>query len=99
MSVNKMEPGSLEKELLDLVIEVCNVEDIPEEDIAPDAPLIGPESPLMLDSLDSVEIVVAIQSRYNIRIDNQRLARRILTSIKTLADFVRSESQEKSIQP
>lgn len=88
-----MVTDSLEKELLDLIIEVCNVEDLPEEEIKPDDPLIGPDSPLLLDSLDSVEIVVAIQSQYNIRIDNQRLARRILKSIKTLADFVRSETQ------
>ncbi|NLD37058.1 MAG: acyl carrier protein [Desulfatiglans sp.] len=90
-----MEAGSLEKEILDLIIEVCNVEDIPEKEIKPDDPLIGPDSPLMLDSLDSVEIVVAIQSQYTVRIDNQRLARRILKSLKTLADFVRSETQDR----
>ena len=90
-----MIPGSLEKELLELIIEVCNVEDLPEEEIKPDDPLIGPDSPLLLDSLDSVEIVVAIQAQYNVRIDNQRLARRTLKSIKTLADFIRSEPGEK----
>lgn len=84
--------GSLEKRLLDLIIKVCNVEDLPEEEIKPDDPLIGPDSPLLLDSLDSVEIVVAIQAEFNVRIDNQKLARNILRSLKTLADFIRSET-------
>ena len=87
-----MVQGSLEKELLDLIIRVCNVEDLPEEDIKPDDPLIGPDSPLLLDSLDSVEIVVAVQAEYNVRIDNQKLARRMFKSLKTLADFIRSET-------
>ncbi len=85
--------GSLEKRLLDLIIKVCNVEDLPEEEIKPDDPLIGPDSPLLLDSLDSVEIVVAIQAEFNVRIDNQKLARNILRSLKTLADFIRSETR------
>lgn len=90
-----MVKDSLENDLLNLIIEICNVEDIPEEVINPDDPLIGPDSPLLLDSLDSVEIVVAVQAEYNVRIDNQKLARHILKSLKTLADFIRSETQGK----
>ncbi len=85
----------LEKELLDLIIRVCNVEDVPEGGIDPDAPLTGPDSPLFLDSLDSVEIVVAIQAEYDIRIGNQKMARRILKTLRTLTDFIRSETQDK----
>ena len=90
-----MEKDLLEKELLDLIISVCNVEDIPEEGVDPDDPLTGPDSPLFLDSLDSVEIVVAIQSEYNIRIGNQKMARRILKTLRSLTDFIRSETQGK----
>lgn len=88
-----MVSGSLEKEIVDLIIDVCNVEDLPEKEIKPDDPLLGPDSPLMLDSLDAVEIIVAIQAKYQVRIDSQRMARRILKSFKTLADFIRSETQ------
>ena len=90
-----MVQDALEKELLDLIIRVCNVEDVPEEGINPDEPLTGPDSPLMLDSLDSVEIVVAIQAEYNIRIGNQKMARRILKTLRSLTDFIRSETQGK----
>ena len=93
---NKMVQDSLEKELLDLIVEVCNVEDFPEGGIDSDAPLTGPDSPLHLDSLDSVEIVVAVQTQYNVRIDNQKLARRILKTLNSLADFIRSETQDQS---
>ncbi len=88
---------TLEKELQDLIIKVCDVEDVDENNINPEDPLIGPDSPLMLDSLDAVEIVVAIQHKYNIRMDNQKIARKILKSIKTLADFIRSETGDKKL--
>lgn len=94
-STKKMVQDSLEKEILDLIIEVCNVEEFPEGGIGSDAPLTGPDSPLHLDSLDSVEIVVAVQAQYNVRIDNQRLARRVLKTLKSLADFIRSETQDQ----
>ena len=81
----------LEEELFDMIVDVCDVEMAAEEEVAWDAPLIGPDSPMMLDSLDAVEIIVAIQTKYNIRISNQKMARKILKTIRTLADFVQNE--------
>ena len=40
-----------------MIIEVCNIIDPVPEDLSPDDPLIGSESPLGLDSLDAVELV------------------------------------------
>jgi acyl carrier protein len=79
---------ALEKELLELIIDICR---IPGESppITPDTPLIGPESPLGIDSLDAVEIVVAVQKKYHVRIDAEKTARQVLQSLRTLADFIR----------
>jgi acyl carrier protein len=83
----------LEKELLDAIIETCDImEDIP-EDLSPedplfDAPLIGPDSILGLDSLDAVEIVVMIQDKYGIRIQGKDQGQQILLSLRTLANYV-----------
>jgi len=81
----------LEKKLLTTIVELCNVqEDIP-DDFPMDAPLVGPDSLLGLDSLDAVEIVVMVQDVYGLRIDTQDQAREILSTIKTLADYIREK--------
>lgn len=84
---------SLEQELSDMIIDVCRVTDPALEDITPDAPLIGPDSPYGLDSLDAVEVVVAVQRKYNIRIEAQETSREVLRSLKTLATFIRSQQK------
>ena len=85
---------SLEYELIKLVIKQCNVEGIRAEEVALDQPIIGPESPLDLDSLDALEIVVAVQKHYNVRIGGENISREILQSFTALANFIR-QSQQK----
>ncbi len=88
-----MEPLSedgLERELRDMVVEVCSVEDAP-EDVFADAPIVGPDSPWELDSLDAVELIVEVQKRYDVRIGGQETGRELLRSLRTLADFIRKE--------
>ena len=81
---------NLEQELRDLIVDSCNIPDAPEE-VFPDAPLIGPDSPWGLDSLDAVEIVVAVQKAYEVRIGGQETSREVLASLRTLAEFIRKE--------
>jgi len=90
---------ALEKELCELVISTCRVTDAPAEDPDPDAPLIGPESMFGLDSLDAVEIVVAVHRKYNVRIDAQETSRQVLQSLRTLAAFVRSRREDATPAP
>ena len=80
---------NLEHELLELIIDLCNIEDILPGDVPVDAPLIGPESPLGLDSLDAVEVVVAVQKDYGVRIGGKSSSREVLQSISALAAFIR----------
>ena len=84
-------PGSqdeqLKFELKKLIIQACNKELEP-ADIADDASLIGSRSALGLDSLDVLQVNVAILNRYQRRIDDSKHARRIMKSINTLADFI-----------
>ena len=82
----------LEQELVEMIVEACDVPEPLPEDFGPDAVLIGPESPLGLDSLDAVEIIVTVQMRYGIRIDAERIGRTILQTVGTLADFIRKET-------
>jgi len=81
---------ALEKELCAMILEICRVQTPPPAELSPDTPLIGPESPFGFDSLDAVEIVVAVQRKYNVRIDSQETSRRVLRSLRTLAEFLRA---------
>ncbi len=72
------------QELIDLIVETCNItEEIPKE-LPPDAVLFGPDSSFGLDSLDAVEIAVAIQRKYGIRVTD----RNVFQSLGSLAQYV-----------
>lgn len=87
--------ANLEQELAALIIDFCNIEDTLPEEVPWDVPLIGPESPFGLDSLDAVEIVVAVQKRYGARIGMDESSRTALASLTALADFVRCERKDQ----
>jgi acyl carrier protein len=86
-----MMPDNLEIELITLIIDICNIEDVLPEQVSFDAPLIGPESPLGLDSLDAVEVVVAVQKKFDVRIGGKNSSREVLETVAALADFIRSK--------
>mgnify|MGYP001823731345 FL=1 len=81
----------LEQELSDMIVEACDIPGPLPADFGPESILIGPESPLGLDSLDAVEIIVTVQMKYGIRIDAEKIGRTILQTLGTLADFIRRE--------
>ncbi len=72
-----------------LILTACNRPDAPET-VDDDAPLVGPESPLGFDSLDVLQISVALSRQYNVRIEDSKEARRALRSIRSLARFLQS---------
>ena len=86
----------LEQELVEMIVEACDVPEPLPADFDRGSILIGPESPLGLDSLDAVEIIVTVQMRYGIRIDAEKIGRTILQTVGSLADFIRKEKQEAS---
>ena len=75
-------------ELKKLIIAACNRETDPES-IGDDEVLIGSDTALGLDSLDVLQVNVAIGQKYGVRIDDSKHARRVMKSINTLADFLR----------
>lgn len=77
----------LERDLVQMIVDECNVFDEP-TDLTPDSPIIGPDSPFELDSLDAVEVVVAVQKKYGIRIGNQKTSRKVFESIRTLSTYI-----------
>ncbi|MDR7306087.1 acyl carrier protein [Rhodoferax saidenbachensis] len=56
--------------------------------LLPDEPLFGPDSRLDLDSLDGLQLSVAIQKRYGIRMADSKDLRRALGSLEILASYI-----------
>ena len=74
-------------ELKTLIVETLELEDITPADIDPDAPLFG--DGLGLDSIDALELGVALQKRYRIRLEEEAGANREhFSSVAALARFV-----------
>ena len=77
---------STEAEVAKLIVEALNLEVAPEE-IDPDAPLFG--EGLGLDSIDALEIALAISKRYGfqLRSDDER-NHRIFASLRALSAHI-----------
>lgn len=77
----------LHDELKILIIDVLNLEDVSPDDIETEAPLFG--DGLGLDSIDALELGLAIKNRYNIVLSAESEdTKRAFFSVKTLADFI-----------
>lgn len=79
---------SLELEIKHMLIEELALEDITPNDLGSDMQLFA-EDGLGLDSIDALEIGVAIQNRYNIKFDEQDDAiREHFATVKQLAALI-----------
>lgn len=82
-----------EADMKAMIIEVLNLEDVSPEDISSDEELFG-NSGLALDSIDALEIGVALQKRYGIKIDSEdKKLRNHFQTIRSLVAFVAQQEQ------
>lgn len=71
-------------QLKTLLLDACDKDD-PVDGLSPDEDLFGPQSRLGLDSLDALQISMAIQVRFGVRMPDSKETRRALASLATLA--------------
>lgn len=83
----------LKADIKKMIIETLNMEDVKSEDIGDDLILFGGENTLGLDSIDAIELVMAIQRDYKVRLDDQNLAREVLKDVNSIANFIQSKSE------
>jgi acyl carrier protein len=77
----------IEQEVKQLIIDVLQLEDVSVDDIDSDAPLFV--EGLGLDSIDALELGVALQKRYGISLSaDSEDTRRHFTSVKALAALI-----------
>lgn len=83
--------NDLERDIARLVIDTLALEHLEVDDIAVDQPLFG--QGLGLDSVDALELALALQNRYGLRIaSDSRDARRHFETVGSLALYVGSSS-------
>ena len=71
---------ALNLEIKQLIIDALKIADVTPGEIEDGAPIFG-NPKLQLDSLDAVELFVALQKTYGVKIDDQNLARDVLQKI------------------
>lgn len=77
----------VEEELKQVIIDVLHLEDIKPADIDVEAPLFV--EGLGLDSIDALELGVALQKRYGISLAaDQEETRQYFSSVRALADMI-----------
>ncbi|KGY14256.1 acyl carrier protein [Vibrio tubiashii] len=83
----------LHNEIKQLIIDALNLEDLTIDDIETDAPLFG--DGLGLDSIDALELGLAIKKKYNIVIDaDDSNTREHFASVSNLAKYIASQVSE-----
>lgn len=67
---------------------------ITKEEIQDDAPLFGPQG-LGLDSIDALELVVALEKQFGVTVPNSSVARTALATVNSIYDYILSQREGK----
>jgi acyl carrier protein len=76
----------LKADLKKQIIEALNLKHLKPEDIGDDQPLFM--EGLGLDSIDALELIVLLQQKYNVKIENPQEGPKIFRSVSTMADYI-----------
>lgn len=80
----------IRQKIKEVIIEELMLQETP-EDIANDTPLFG--EGLGLDSVDALQLVVALEKHFGLKVGDAEKAKVILRSIDTIADAVENPHQ------
>ena len=94
MHAANLDVSQLVFDLKNLIIRALRLEDITPEDIVDTDPLFG--QGLGLDSIDALELVVALEKEYSVVIPDAKVGRRAFASVDALAAFVLEQSAEQA---
>jgi acyl carrier protein len=84
--------SDLKLELKQLIIKAANLDDVEPDEIEDAQPLFV--EGLGLDSIDALELSVALEANYGINITDTDTARSAFASINTLAEFVNEHRKQ-----
>jgi len=81
----------LKDRLRRLIVEKLRIENRKPEEITDTMPLFG--EGLGLDSIDALELVVALEQEFGIKVDDGEVGVKAFQNIDSLAAFIRSKSE------
>tara|TARA_R110002094_G_scaffold213269_2_gene183741 strand:+ start:364 stop:654 length:291 start_codon:yes stop_codon:yes gene_type:complete len=70
-----------------MLVDKLNLKSVTADQIADDNALFGPDG-LGLDSVDALELVLAIESEYGIQIQDEEVGREAFASVQVLCAFI-----------
>jgi acyl carrier protein len=76
-------PTEIKAQLKSLLVENLMLQ-TPAEEIADDLPLFGPGG-LGLDSVDALQLVVALEKNYGLKLSDSQVAKKTLQDVNTIA--------------
>ncbi len=84
--------NALQTELKELIVSSLGLEDIEANEIETEMPLFG--EGLALDSIDALELGLAISKKYNIDLqsDKEEDMQKVFFSVKTLSQYIDSRA-------
>ena len=82
-------------ELLDLITEAVNLKNLDRSIITADTAIMA--DGMGLDSIDILEVVIALEKKYNVKINNDEASRMIFRNLGLVADFIEKHQQEGAI--
>jgi acyl carrier protein len=80
--------SNLRNDIKELIISSLNLEDVTPEQIVDDDPLF--QEGLGLDSIDALELAVAIERKYRVTIPDEAVGKKVFSSVSALADYVQA---------
>ena len=80
------ETPAIRSRIKHLLVNALHLEELAPSDIADDAPLFG--GGLGLDSVDALELMVALEKEFGIRIQSPQVGREAFASVGALAAFI-----------
>ena len=78
--------NELKQDIKELIITSLNLSDMTPEQILDDAPLF--QEGLGLDSIDALELAVAIERKYRVTIPDEAVGKKVFSSVSALAQYV-----------
>lgn len=78
----------LKLQLKHMIVDTLNLSDVNPAEILDDKPLFSGENNITLDSIDGIELIMALQRIFGVRLDDQNVARNILNTVDSMAEFI-----------
>jgi acyl carrier protein len=82
------ETNQIAQELIDLIINSVHLHHLKKEDIGLNTPLT--QGGLNLDSIDILEVVVAVEHKFGVKVADAEMGKKYFKSIGTVTEFIQS---------